>query len=299
MTDNAIGSAYDLWTLQRIHSTLIYMLIAVDTGGSKTLVTRISDDGKIVTKVQFPTPKSTDEYTTNVQNAITEIVGKDSPAAICVAMPGVVIDDVAISCPNLGWKDFDIRPPLAARFPGVPVWVENDANLAGLGETCMLAPVPAFSLYVTVSTGIGTGFTSNGKIDSGLRLSEGGHMVIEYDGLPRRWETFASGSAIYKTYGKYARDITSKRAWQHIADRLSRGFLSIIPLTQPEIIIIGGSIGTYFDRYGEQLEGILREKLPAHVPCPKLVQAKHPEEAVIYGCYYHAKSKLTHHAAKR
>lgn len=69
---------------------------------------------------------------------------------------------------------------------------------------------------------------------------------------------------------------------------MSRGFLAVIPVIQPDVIIIGGSIGTYFDQYQAQLKGILKEKLPPHIPLPKLVQAKHPEQAVIYGCYYYA-----------
>lgn len=270
------------------------MLIAVDTGASKTLIASMDSSGKIIAKTQFPTPKNTNEYVTGVQNAITELIGMETPTAIAVALPGVVKNGIALSCPNLGWTNFDIRPPLIARFPSVPVLVENDANLAGLGETQSLIPMPKFSLYVTVSTGIGTGFTTNGAIDPSLRLSEGGNILVEYDGIPRRWETFAAGSAIRKAYGKYARDITSKRTWDHIADRISRGFLAIIPLTQPDVIIIGGSMGTYFEHYGEQLQNILREKLPAHIPCPPIHQAKHPEEAVIYGCYYHAHTHLSH-----
>jgi glucokinase len=65
------------------------------------------------------------------------------------------------------------------------------------------------------------------------------------------------------------------------------------------LIIIGGSIGTYFDRYSDQLEKILKEKLPDHIPCPKFVAAKHPEQAVIYGCYYHALDNLDHIAIKK
>lgn len=269
------------------------MLIAIDTGGSKTIVANLSDDGNIVAQVKFPTPKDTDEYMSGVQNAITEVVGSEIPKAIAVAMPGVIIDNVAISCPNLGWENFDIRPALNERFPGVPIGVENDANLAGLGETCTLDPMPDFSLYVTISTGIGTGFTSEGKIDQSLRLSEGGHMVLEHSGELKRWETFASGSAIYRTYNTYARDITDEATWDEIADRISRGFLAIIPLAQPHVIIFGGSIGSFFERYSAKLEAILREQLPPHVPCPPLVQARYPNEAVIHGCYYHALNQLS------
>lgn len=275
------------------------MFIAVDTGASKTLIALVTKSGKITARTKFPTPRNTNEYVTNVQNAITELIGTDTPDVIIVALPGVIRHGIAVECPNLGWKNFNIRPPLAARFPSTPILIENDANLAGLGETHALRPMPRFTLYVTVSTGIGTGFTTDGEIDPSLRLSEGGSITVEYDGIPRRWETFAAGSAIYKAYGKYARDIKSKHVWNDVADRISRGFLAIIPLTQPDVIIIGGSIGTYFDRYGEQLEKILHEKLPSHIARPPIRQAKHPEEAVIYGCYYHARNYLAHQTTSR
>ena len=141
---------------------------------------------------------------------------------------------------------------------------------------------------MTISTGIGTGIITNGQIDPGLRYSEGGRALVEFDGVVREWESFASGKAIYNTYGKYARDIHETRTWHQIADRISRGFLAVVPIIQPDVIIIGGSIGSYFDQYGEQLEAILQEKLPAHIPCPRFIQATHPEQAVIYGCYYYA-----------
>jgi glucokinase len=40
------------------------------------------------------------------------------------------------------------------------------------------------------------------------------------------------------------------------------------------------------------LIGLLKEKLPEHIPAPKIIQAAHPEEAVIYGCYYYALDML-------
>ena len=79
---------------------------------------------------------------------------------------------------------------------------------------------------------------------------------------------------------------------------MSRGFLVVIPTIQPNVIIIGGSVGSYFDRYGKKLEGILKEHLPDHIPCPKIVQAQHPEQAVVYGCYYYGKDYLTRTKAR-
>ena len=117
--------------------------------------------------------------------------------------------------------------------------------------------------------------------------------MIEFEGEVLEWEQFASGKAIYKHFGKYARDITEKSSWDAIADRISRGFLATIPILQPEVIVIGGSIGTYFPHYAKELDRILDTKLPTHIPTPKLSQAVHPEEAVIYGCYYYAVDQLT------
>ena len=264
------------------------MLVTVDTGGTKTLITGFGQDGVMGKIIKFPTPPNQDDYVALLRKTLQEEYGDDPVEVIVVALPGIVKDGVAVWCNNLGWKNFDAFGALSGVLGGTPVLIENDANLAGLAETHVLDPMPVSSLYVTISTGIGTGVITSGRIDPGLRYSEGGRCLVEFEGKVREWESFASGKAIYTTYGKYARDITEKDTWQQIADRISRGFLAIVPFVQPSVIIIGGSIGTYFDRYGDQLEAILREKLPAHIPCPKFVKAKHPEEAVIYGCYYYA-----------
>lgn len=269
------------------------MLVTVDTGGTKTLVTSFEQDGTRGELIKFATPEHVDEYVTLLRETLTAHYGAQAVEAVVIALPGIVKDGVAVWCNNLHWKDFGAQTAFTGVLGTAPVYIENDANLAGLAETRALDPVPTSSLYVTISTGIGTGIITNGQIDPGLRYSEGGRSLVEFDGMVREWESFASGKAIFAAYGQYARDITSERSWQQIADRISRGFLAIIPFVQPDVIIIGGSIGTYFDRYGAQLEALLQEKLPAHIPCPRVVAASHPEEAVIYGCYYYALDHLT------
>lgn len=268
------------------------MIVSVDTGGTKTLIAKFDKDGHIGNPIKFSTPSDNKEYVKLLRDILQKNYSDEHVEAIVVALPGIIKDGVAVWCQNLGWSDFDAGKALTGVLGDAPIIIENDANLAGLAETMVLRPMPVSALYVTVSTGIGTGFITNGRIDPGLSKSEGGHALIEYDGVVRQWESFASGKAIHTTYGKFARDITSKRIWNQIADRISRGFLAVIPITQPDVIIIGGSIGTYFSRYGEQLHALLVEKLPPHIPCPKIVQAAHPEEAVVYGGYYHALNYL-------
>ncbi|USN96413.1 MAG: ROK family protein [Candidatus Nomurabacteria bacterium] len=268
------------------------MIVAVDTGGTKTLVTLFSSEGVAGKMIRFPTPKTKTDYLDMLRKTLRDNYGGQRVEAIVIGMPGIVQDNIVVWCNSLKWKNFDIVSELKGVLGSAPIFIENDANLGGLSETRSQAPVPTSSLYVTISTGIGTGITTNGKIDPGLRLSEGGRMLVEYEGEIREWESFASGRAIVKTYDRYARDIKDKKTWDEIADRISRGLLAAIPLLQTEVIIFGGSIGTYFSHYSNRLEDILQKHLPAHIPCPALLEAKHPEEAVIYGCYYYAVDTL-------
>ena len=268
------------------------MLIAVDTGGTKTLIALFGDDGLVRETIKLPTPKIQSEYIELIKTTLQGNFAKLDIDAVAIALPGIVKNGIALWCNNLGWKNFNAQEALKDVLGAVPVVVENDANLAGLAEARSIRPIPNSVLYVTISTGIGTGIITEGSIDPALRYSEGGRTIIEFGGTMREWEQFASGKAIYKHFGKYARDITKKSDWNEIADRISRGLLATIPILQPEVIVIGGSIGTYFPHYGKELDRILDTKLPAHIPTPKLLQAVHPEEAVIYGCYYYAVDQL-------
>lgn len=271
------------------------MLIAIDTGGTKTLVTSFNNRGIMGEQFRFPTPIDPKEYINELSAILIEKYHNKSIDAIVIGTPGVIKNGIiSWGGGNLPWKNFDVISKLKGILNNAPIFIENDAKLAGLSETRALKTIPMQSLYVTISTGIGTGIITNGHIDQALKNSEGGHILIEYKGKVQEWEKFASGKTVYNTYGKYARDIKNKRIWKQIADRISRGFLVIIPILQPDVIIIGGSMGTYFQRYGETLTTILKNKLPEHIAIPKFVKAKYPELAVIYGCYYYALDNIHH-----
>lgn len=266
------------------------MLVAVDTGGTKTLVASFLVDGSVGKQSKFPTPPDEKEYVGELTNEILGILDGATPTAIVLGMPGIISPKGIMTwAGNLTWRNFDVRKELAKTF-NCPILIENDANLAGLAETRLLKAVPSVSLYLTFSTGIGTGLIVDGKIEPHFAQSEGGQILLERDGILRTWESFASGKAIAKAYGKYARDITSKRAWKQIAANMSKGILVLIPLLRPDVIIIGGSIGTFFPKYEKYLEGYLKESL---ISVPKIIEAAHPEMAVIYGCYYYALDALT------
>jgi predicted NBD/HSP70 family sugar kinase len=136
--------------------------------------------------------------------------------------------------------------------------LENDANLATLSEA-MLHKEAETVLYFTVSTGIGTGLVHKRKLEPGMLDMEGGNILLEHKGKLVRWESFASGKAIYQHFGKKVADIPAddQKVWHYIVKNLVPGMFTSIALTQPDLIIIGGSVGKYFERYGELLQSKL------------------------------------------
>jgi len=267
------------------------MLVTVDTGGTKTLVASFSEDGVLGEQFRFETPHNEHEYLSLLHKTISSHYKTDDIDALVIALPGR-IDGAGklIDAPNLGWENIDLRSELSA-FYDCPILIENDANLAGLAEARQLSPTPPTCLYITISTGIGTGIITNGHIDPAYEQSEGGRMLISHDGASMPWQDFASGQAIFKTYGQYAHDITDQTVWRQIAINISVGLIPLIKHINPDIVIIGGSIGTYFDHYNTQLIKEVKNQIPNNMPA--IVIAQHPEQAVIYGCYYYALDSLT------
>lgn len=269
------------------------MIVGVDTGGTKTLVARFSSSGQIEQQKQFLTAPDPDQYLAEVVAAIQEVTADQPLEGLAVGVPGIVKDGVFIWGGNLPWQQFELKRRLSEHF-SCPISIENDANLAGLSEANVLKPIPLCCLYLTISTGIGSGIILNGQLHPGLSASEPGHMVLNFDGEDKEWEDVASGRAIRETYGAFARDITDPAIWDKQADLLSRGLLVLIPALQPEVIVLGGSIGNYYERFEGTLNDILAKQLPSGILRPEIRQAAHPEEAVIYGCYYYALDNLSH-----
>jgi predicted NBD/HSP70 family sugar kinase len=205
-----------------------------------------------------------------------------------VAAPGIIdTDGTILRCSNLPWTNFELQELLSKAY-ACPIFINNDAKLAGLAETHSLEEVPPLSLYVTVSTGIGTGIITHGRLDAALGTSEGGYITLQTPEGYMPWEKFASGHAIREHFGKLAADMHDPAEWREVVERLALGFQTMIPLLQPQIIIVGGSVGAYFEQYGHLLSEVLRQRIPRYIDMPRIVQAKHPQEAVVYGCYYYA-----------
>lgn len=267
------------------------MYAGIDVGGTKTLVAVLDDNGVITEQIKFPTPKNYDAFLRELKKALGSLPVTDFEAA-GVGIPASVLDreeGVGVLFPNLPWRNVTVKAD-AEDLLRCPVAIENDAKLAGLSEAMLVKDQYQKVLYVTVSTGIGIGLIVNQTIDTSFGDTGGNALILEHQGKHVTWESFASGRAIFEHYGKPARDITDKRVWHTIARHIASGLIELIALTEPELVVIGGSIGTYYDRYKEPLTDALKHYHLPIVGIPAIIGAQRPETAVIYGCYDLAKA---------
>jgi glucokinase len=262
------------------------MYLGVDIGGTKTLAAVLDDHGTIVEHAKFATPKPYDDFIKQLGETLKTFAHSDFRAAT-VAVPGQLDRQrgSVLVMSNLPWRQEHIEADVEA-LSHCPVIIENDANLAGLSEAKLLKQYDSV-LYITVSTGIKTSLIYQQRLDRASIRGEGGHIVLPFKGKLARWEDFASGKAIYNHFGKKAADIPASdtKAWGYVARNLALGLYQHIAIIEPDVIVFGGSIGTYFNRYASQLRQLLKEYDNPMVKLPKLVQAQRPEEAVVYGCY--------------
>lgn len=263
------------------------MYLGIDIGGTKTLIAALSEDGRITDSRRFPTSHDYGRFLDDLEANLEELGPKNTYQACAVGIPATVIDrdrGIGVSFGNLPWKNVPIKEDVS-RVCACPAAIENDAKLAGLSEAAELAGRYKRVLYATVSTGIGFALVVNEIIDPDVGDAGGRALLLEHEGRTMPWEDFASGRAMVERYGKQAREITDEQTWRQVSRDLAEGFIRLIAVLQPEVIVIGGSVGAHFDRYGDLLaEELGKYSLPL-VPLPKIVGAKRPEEAVIYGCY--------------
>ena len=261
------------------------MYLAIDIGGTKTLLGVFSADGKIQQTIRFETSKKYPDFLTALEDSVAKLTTKDF--SICaVGVPGILDRKrgIAIAFGNLDWRNKPIEADIEA-IVKAPVLIENDAKLAGLSEAKLLTNDFEKVLYVTISTGIGVGLITNGVINADLSDAGGKTMLLEHDGKLQPWEDFASGKAIVKRFGKQASEIDDPDSWKIITQNIAVGLLGLIALLQPDVVIIGGGVGTHFDKFGQELAQTLKKYETPMMPIPPLKKASRPEEAVLYGCF--------------
>lgn len=260
------------------------MIIAIDIGGTKTLVALCKKNGNVVKQTRFETPQSYTDFKKEMAIALKDMPLSDVTIT-SVAAPGKIDrnNGIILAFGNLPWKNTPLRDDISA-ITGTTVLIENDANLAGLSEAHRIKPLPHRALYITISTGIGTGLVTDGYLDPDFLDSEGGNMLFEHEGKLEPWEKFSSGKAIVAKYGKRASDLDDPEAWKTISRWFAIGIVDLTAVLEPDIIIIGGGVGTHFKKYAPYLKKHINELTPPLIDKPSIVPAGDAEEAVIYGC---------------
>ncbi len=165
--------------------------VGVDLGGTNIKCGIVTESGKIVKKVSVKT-KAKEGYEVvikQIKKGIAELLkgNKRKIEGIGLGAPGVVKHKKGIveNPPNLpGWGRVELGKILSNKF-ALPVFLENDANAAAIGEMIFGAGQKYRSfIFVTLGTGVGGGIIQKNKIirgDSGA-AGEIGHISIDYNG---------------------------------------------------------------------------------------------------------------------
>jgi len=261
------------------------MILAIDIGGTKTLLGLFDTKGALKKTFKFETPLEYKDFIELLAVEAKHFIGSSTITKCVSAVPGKLdrAKGIGIAFGNRPWQNVPIGSDLS-RVLGIPVDIENDSKLAGLSEA-LLIPKYKRVLYVTVSTGIGSAYVVNGRLDKNMLNAEVGHMMLEHEGRLCTWESFASGKAIFNKFGMKANDITDPSTWYIVARNIAIGLINVIATTTPDAVIIGGGVGSHLEKFKDRLEEELILYQTNVVDIPPVFPAKNPEEAVIYGCY--------------
>jgi glucokinase len=287
-------------------------------GGTKLLVVRV-EDNEIAARERFQTPG--EDMIGSALAAIREL-WTDDVTAIGAGIAGLVRypDGVFVWGPHVPGSNVPVRRAMEEEF-GVPALVDNDANAAAWAEFQLgAARDHSDVLLVTLGTGIGGAIIADGRVYRGSSFAgEWGHMVYQANGLQcdcgKRgcWETVASGPALARLGrefislnpdGQLARtlrkgnftaetitgaadagDETARGLVSQVGAALGQGLCSLIAIFDPELIVVGGGLGSV----GESLLGPARRVAAdalhggAHRPLPPIVVAELGPEAGAVG----------------
>ena len=215
-------------------------ILGIDIGGSGIKGAPVdTKKGKFLTKrhrIETPIP-ATPQAVAEVINDIAKYFNWQGP--IGCGFPAVVLNGVVKTASNIdkSWIETDARE-LFTKTTGLPVWVINDADAAGLAAVKFGAGkgIKGSVLMLTVGTGIGSAFFTRGRL---LPNTELGHLIL-------------NGYNAEK-YTSDATRKTEKLSWEEWGKRFNEYLLEMERLFWPELIIIGGGMSKKMDKIVSQL----------------------------------------------
>ena len=272
------------------------LTIAIDIGGTHIRVAAYEPNSTTPvahhrTKTLAQTPGVYDR----LAEAIQHVWQEGQVTAIGIASPGPLDPHtgVILDTPNIPeWKDFPLVDKLTEQF-GVPVYLDNDANMAGLAEWQYGAGKGHHDLvYLTISTGIGGGVISNDQLLQGFRGmgAELGHVLVDPNGplcgcgKPGHIESFSSGPSIVRYFNEQLKagkesslqshpnlgtaqiaetaltgDTLAISAFNNAGYYLGIAVANFLAIFDPSILIFGGGVSQAGDLLFKPFEESLRQ----------------------------------------
>ncbi|AZK45437.1 ROK family glucokinase [Paenibacillus lentus] len=280
--------------------------IGVDLGGTAIKVGICNDEGQLLHTYEGPTEadKGADTVVNNIEQYVRQIVEESSfeweqVAGIGAGVAGFtdVREGIIILAPNVGLRDLPIREILEARL-GKPVKIDNDANVAALGEAWGGAGKGIdHCVCATLGTGVGAGIILNGKIYQGFAgfAGELGHMSVVPDleaiqcgcGENGCLETVSSATGIIRMANDavargerttlsqvekiMAKDVfdaakegdeVAIRIVNRAAFYLGKALAAVAVVLNPEVFIIGGGVSKAGDILFNEVRSVFQKLTP-------------------------------------
>jgi glucokinase len=270
------------------------------------------------------TPTTSREAILNaIMSAVRQLFGEagvqmEKLFAIGAGAPGMtdVTEGRVISAVNLkGWTDVPLRDLLQVEFR-VPVFVDNDVNMAALGEQWAgcAKDCPNF-VFIALGAGVGAGIVIDGRLYRGSRWYAGeiSHMHLDHrqwsveygeqgflesnagaEAIARQWQRLcgrdapavpsADGAAEVFEAARYG-DARAGEVVQQVAVYLGTAVANIAAVLDPALIIFGGGIS----HVGDQLLQPVREVVSRIVPnVPEIRLSAAGDDAQVFGSLYSA-----------
>jgi glucokinase len=260
----------------------VSLFFGVDIGGTNVKTAVVSETGEILYKQSFEThaERGMEDLCGRLKDTLVkglETIGRsyEEVAGVGVGLPGFldINRGVIIDLPNLGWTNIPFIH-IAQEVLGLKVVMENDANVAALGEAWTGAGRDATSVVcATVGTGVGGGIVLNQRLYRGVNGMAGeiGHLIVERNGYPCNCgnrgclETLASATAIIRRAremqqaGKLDASVSitgaedvfqlAEQGYEHAedviqeaADWLGYGLSLVANTINPDVIVVGGGV---------------------------------------------------------
>ncbi len=247
-------------------------MIGIDIGATYTKLAWVDmTTGKILRKERFGTQEFTqsEDFLDALTDRILALAQTDRLTGVGIGAPNANFKTGCIAAAaNLPWKGtFALRQGLQNRLK-VPVFLDNDANVAALGEGLFGAARGMQNfIVITLGTGLGSGIVAEGRLirgHSGL-AGELGHLTwgsegrLSGYGRPDAAETYLSATGLQQTYlrewGRPSRltareiaqlaeqgDDTAQKAFAKTGNRLGKFLAEIALFSSPEAIFLAGGL---------------------------------------------------------